>query len=144
MSNKEKGGKAERELYEMFIKNNFRAIRAAGSGKMKETSCDLIAGKPGQKYAIEVKSTKKDYQYISKEQISNFIVFSEIFGLIPVVAVRFNRQGWFFLDPKNLEDSGKNWCISLKTAREKGKRFSQFFLGNEDLLEDISFRELDY
>ncbi len=127
MGNKEKGSKAERELYGMFIDNSFRAVRVAGSGMMENTACDLIAGKKGQKYCIEVKSSKKPCKYITKEQIEDFVIFSEIFGLKPVVAVRFNHIGWFFLSPKDLEDSGKNWCVNLKLCQKKAKRFSQFF-----------------
>jgi len=128
--NKAKGSKVERELFQMFVDNNFRAVRVAGSGVMENADCDIIAGKKGggRKYCIEVKSSKKPIKYITKEQISSFMIFSEIFGLKPVVAVRFNREGWFFLNPKNLEDSGKNFVISLEKARKKGRRFSQFFL----------------
>ena len=145
MSNKAKGSKAERELYEMFVANHFRAVRVAGSGRMDNADCDLIAGKPGKKYAIEVKSTKKGNKYVSKEQMSSFLVFSEIFGLVPVIAIRFNRLGWYFLNPPDLEDSGKNWGISAKQAQEKGKRFSQFFLGEKNEIADgIGFEELDY
>ncbi len=127
MSNKAKGSKAERELLDMFVNNQFRCVRVAGSGVMENSDCDLIAGKKGEKYCIEVKSTKKTSKYITKEQMNNFIVFSEIFGLKPVIAVRFNRIGWFFISPKDLEDSGKNWVVSLKVARTKAKRFAQFF-----------------
>ena len=127
MSNKAKGSKAERELYDMFIKNNYRAIRAAGSGTMENADCDIIAGKKGEKYCIEVKSSKKPVKYISKEQINKFIVFSEMFGLKPVIAVRFNRLGWFFLNPKHMKESGKNFVVNLDIARKKGKRFGQFF-----------------
>jgi len=145
MSNKSKGSNAERELYDMFVKNNFRAVRVAGSGRMDNADCDLIAGKPGEKYAIEAKSTKKSSKYISKEQMNSFIVFSEIFGLTPVIAVRFNRLGWFFLNPKDLEDSGKNWVLSQETARQKGKRFSQFFSKEDNKMENgVGFEELDY
>ena len=128
MSNKSKGSKAERELYDLFVSNNFRAVRVAGSGVMENTACDLIAGKAGcGKYAIEAKSSKAPVKYITKEQIEQFIIFSEIFGLTPVVAFRFNREGWIFLSPEQLRDSGKNWAITLDEAKEKGKRFSQFF-----------------
>jgi len=127
MSNKAKGSKAERELFQMFTQNHFRAVRVAGSGTMENADCDLLAGKIGAKYCIEAKSAKNPVKYISKEQISNFIVFSEIFGLTPVIAVRFNRLGWFFLSPKDLEDSGKNFVVNMEIARQKGKRFSQFF-----------------
>jgi Holliday junction resolvase len=127
MGNKEKGSKTERELYQMFIENSYRAVRVAGSGMMDNTACDLIAGKKGRKFCIEAKSSKKPVKYISKEQIEEFMIFSHIFRLIPVIAVRFNREGWFFLHPKNLKDSGKNLSITLEQARKSGKRFSQFF-----------------
>lgn len=127
MSNKAKGSKAERELLQMFVENHFRCVRVAGSGVMENADSDLIAGKIGQKYSIEVKSSKQPVKYITKDQISNFIVFSEIFGLTPVIAVRFNRLGWYFLSPKDLVDSGKNWVVNMDTIKANGKRFSQFF-----------------
>ncbi len=127
MSNKSKGSNAERELYQMFVESSFRAVRVAGSGVMENADCDLIAGKTGYKYAIEAKSTKKNSKYISKGQMESFMIFCEIFELKPVIAVRFNRVGWFFLKPSDLEDSGKNLVVSQETARTKGKRFSQFF-----------------
>ena len=112
----------------MFIENSFRAVRVAGSGTMENTSCDLIAGKAGGKgYCIEVKASKKPQKYITKEQINDFIVFSEIIGLKPVVAVKFNRKGWFFLNPEDLTETEKNWCINLEAAQKKGRRFAQFF-----------------
>lgn len=94
---------------------------------MENTACDLIAGKKRRKYTIEVKASRKPVKYISKTQIEEFMVFSEIFGLKPVIAIKFNRQGWFFLHPKNLEDCGKFWKISLEMARKKGRRFGQAF-----------------
>lgn len=127
MSNKSKGSNAERELYQMFVNNHYRAVRVAGSGVMENADCDLIAGKPGRKFAVECKSSKAPAKYITKEQIESFLIFSEIFGLEPVIALRFNREGWFFIHPKELKDSGKNWAIKLGDAREKGKRFAQFF-----------------
>jgi Holliday junction resolvase len=129
--NKAKGSKAERELYDLFVQNNFRAVRVAGSGMMENTACDLIAGKAStdgkQKYAIEAKSSKAPVKYITKEQIEQFVVFSEIFGLTPVVALRFNREGWLFVNPSQLRDSGKNWAIKLDEAKIIGKKFGQFF-----------------
>jgi len=127
MTNKAKGSKAERELFQMFVDNSWRAVRVAGSGTMENASCDLIAGTKGKKYCIEVKSSKKPVKYITKEQIEDFMIFSELFGLKPVVALRFNREGWFFLHPKHLKDSGKNFGITLEEARKKGKRFAQYF-----------------
>ena len=127
MGNKAKGSKTERELYQMFVDNHYRAVRVAGSGAMENADCDILAGKKGEKYAIEAKSSKKPVKYITKDQISRFISFSEIFGLKPVIAIRFNRLGWFFLHPKHMKDSGKNWVVNEAIIRKKGKRFAQFF-----------------
>ncbi|HDK41776.1 MAG TPA: hypothetical protein ENG87_00230 [Candidatus Pacearchaeota archaeon] len=62
-----------------------------------------------------------------KKQIEEFIIFSEIFKLTPVIALRFNREGWLFVKPQQLRDSGKNLAITLEEAKKKGKKFSQFF-----------------
>ena len=125
--NKSKGSKTERELFQMFIDDNYRCVRVAGSGTMENADCDLIAGKKGKKYCIEAKSSKKSTIYITKSQIENFMIFSEIFKLKPVIALRFSREGWLFINPKQLKDSGKNWGISLKEAKKRGKKFAQFF-----------------
>lgn len=128
MSNKAKGSKAERELLRIFTENGWRAVRVAGSGVNDDSPCDLIAAKLGHKgYTIEAKSGKKSSIYISKQQIDDFVRFSHIIGLVPVIALRFNREGWLFIYPEQLEDSGKNWVISLEKAKLYGNKFSQFF-----------------
>jgi len=128
MSNKQKGSRTERELLDLFTKQGWKAARVAGSGMNDNTYCDLIAGKHGRKgFAIEAKSSKKNRIYITKRQIGDFVTFTNLMGLKPVVAVRFNREGWLFLNPKHLEDSGTNWVVSMDRAIKKGKRFGQFF-----------------
>lgn len=128
MSNKAKGSRVERELLSLLTENGWRAIRVAGSGVNDDSPCDLMAAKLGKKaYTIEVKSSKKTSIYIKKSQIEDFMLFSSMMGLTPVIAVRFNYEGWLFLSPDMLEDTGKNWVVALKKAKEKGKRFSQFF-----------------
>ena len=128
MSNKSKGSRVERELIKLFTEQGWRAARVAGSGMHDDSPCDLIVGKTNRKgFTIEAKSSKKSNIYIKKEQIQDFILFSNMIGLKPTIALRFNYEGWLFLDPKHLKDTGKYWAVSLKTAREKGQRFSQFF-----------------
>lgn len=128
MSNKSKGSNAERELLGIFTENGWRALRVAGSGVNDNSPCDLIAGKLGKKgYTIEAKSSKKSSIYITKQQIEDFILFSSILGLQPVIAVRFNYEGWIFLKPEQLQDTGKNWVVHLKKAKAEGKKFGQFF-----------------
>ena len=128
MSNKTKGANLERELVKIFTENNWRAVRVAGSGVGEDSPCDIIAGKSGKKgYAIEAKSSRKINIYIKKSQIEDFLLFSHMIGLKPVIAARFNREGWIFLDPKNLKDTGKFLSLSLQNAKTHGKKFSQFF-----------------
>jgi len=140
--NKSKGSKTERELYQIFVSNHYRAVRVAGSGMMENADCDIIAGKKGggRKYAIEAKSCKKLPKYISKDQVDRFITFSDIFGLKPVIAIRVNRVGWIFLNPRGLKDSGKNWAINNEIIRKKGKKFAQFFGGKGNNKKDKSLK----
>jgi Holliday junction resolvase len=127
MGNKEKGANAERELLKRFVEEGWMAIRVAGSGILPDPSCDLLAGRKSKKYCIEVKSIKTNKKYLDRKQIESFMLFSEIFGLKPILALRFNREGWFFLHPRHLKKSGTNFSTDLETARKKGKRFAQAF-----------------
>ncbi len=128
MSNKAKGSKAERELLDILTQNGWRAARVAGSGVNDNSPCDLFAAKMGRRgFVIEAKSSKKSSIYITKEQINDFVLFSQMIGLTPAIALRFNREGWFFISPHQLKDTGKFWAVSLETAKLEGKRFGQFF-----------------
>ncbi len=128
MSNRSKGSNAERELLRIFTEHGWRAVRVAGSGVNDDSPADLIVGKIGKRgFTIEAKSSKNKNIYIKKQQVEDFILFSNIIGLKPVIAARFNHQGWIFLNPEQLKNSGKNWVINLKTALAEGKKFSQFF-----------------
>jgi len=130
MSNKAKGSKAERELLDILTENGWRAARVAGSGVNDNSPCDLFAAKLGKRgFVIEAKSSKKSNIYITKEQISDFVLFSQMIGLNPVIALRFNREGWFFIHPSQLKDTGKYFAVSLETAKTEGRRFGQFFEG---------------
>lgn len=128
MSNKAKGANTERELLHKLLIEGYMAVRIAGSGLLPEPSCDLIVGKFRKKFAIECKSVKSDKKYLDKKQIEDFMIFSEIFGLKPLLAVRFNREGWFFIKPKDIMKTKKGGLsVSLELARKKGKRFGQVF-----------------
>jgi Holliday junction resolvase len=108
--NKAKGSKAERDLVKMFTEHGWRAVRVAGSGVGDDSPCDIIVGKTKRKgFTIEAKSSKKTTIYITKEQINDFVTFSYVLGLKPVIAARFNYEGWLFVKPENLKDTGKYW-----------------------------------
>jgi Holliday junction resolvase len=128
MSNKSKGSNAERELVSLFTENSWKALRVAGSGVNDDSPCDIIAGKLGKKpCAIEAKSSRQNRIYIKKQQIEDFILYSSMLGARPVLAIRFTYEGWLFLNPEHLEDSGKAWVISREKAKSQGLKFSQFF-----------------
>jgi len=125
-ANKKRGSNAEREILHLLSKNGFSVARVAGSGMISETSCDLFAGNRKKKYAIEVKISSKNKRYLNKEQIKKLIEFSKDFGLTPLVAVKFLRKGWFFIDPKKLEKTNKGLAISIDDIKKKGKSFEEF------------------
>ncbi|PIU75606.1 Holliday junction resolvase [Candidatus Pacearchaeota archaeon CG06_land_8_20_14_3_00_35_12] len=128
MGNKEKGSAAERELLHMLWREGFACVRVAGSGSTTELSCDLIAGKKTRKYAIECKTCKESKRYLNSEQIQELLKFSEILGLSPIVAVKFNHKGWWFIEPEKLENTGKGLAISAEDISEKGISFENFVL----------------
>ncbi|UCD21092.1 MAG: Holliday junction resolvase [archaeon] len=117
MGNKKRGIAAERELLHKLWDKGFACCRVAGSGSIPEPSCDLLAGNGKKKYIIEVKISKKEKKYISADQIREFTKFAEKFGLQPIVAVKFIRQGWFFVKPEKLNKTEKGRSISLEQAR---------------------------
>src|SRR3989338_7446093 len=125
-NNKGKGGRTERELIKMFFDTNvFAALRVAGSGSTPLPAPDLLVGGMGRVLAIECKSGKKR-RYIDPEQIQELLDFAAKFGAEPWVGVRFNNNGWHFLDVKSLHISkGGNYAVDLKLALEKGVSFNE-------------------
>lgn len=122
---KRSGIAAERELLHMFWDEGFACIRVAGSGCMPEPSCDLLAGNGILKLAIECKTTKVKKKYLEKKQMEELKKFSGMFGLTTLVAIRFARKGWWFINPDKLEDTGKCLAISLEQMEKKGISFKE-------------------
>ena len=128
MSNKSKGSNAERELLTLFKESAWRGVRTAGSGVNDLSPCDMIVGKIGKRgYVVEAKSSRGNHIYIKKSQIEDFILFANTIGLTPVIALRFTYEGWLFINPEQLDDSGKSFVVSRNKAKLVGKKFGQFF-----------------
>lgn len=100
-----KGAKFEWELKRMLEKEGFAVIRSAGSHGV-----DLIAGKKGDIYAFECKSTSRESFYISKENILKLLLFSETFGAKPYIAVKIKGK-ILFIDPYLLKVEGKSYLV---------------------------------
>jgi len=131
MSRKSKGINAERELIHLFWSKGWPSVRIAGSGSMKYPSPDILATNKIRKLAIECKTTKYDNRYIAKEDVNQLKNFSTIFGAEPWFAVKFNREGWYFINPDDLKKSGKLYVINILTAKKIGLLFEEL-IGNAD------------
>ena len=121
-----KGAKAERELIEMFWNNGYAAMRAAGSGISRLPSVDVIAGNGKKTFAVECKAIKSGYVYLEKEEIVKLLTFSQKFGAMPYVAVRFAKDDWSFLHAGKIQTTGTGkFKITRKIAEESGKSFEK-------------------
>ena len=87
MSRKSIGITAERELIHKFWKNKWASCRVAGSGSIKYPVPDLLASNNLRVLAIEVKSTKENYQYLTKKEIKELKEFSRILVSIALIAL---------------------------------------------------------
>ena len=124
MSRKSKGINAERELIHMFWgTGTWVAARCAGSGSMVYPSPDIIASNGKNTLAIECKSSKSNYIYLTKKEIEELKKFSEMFNAHPLIGVRFSRKDWSFLNLTNLKETEKNFVVSLDAAEKKGSNF---------------------
>ncbi len=125
MSLKSKGINAERELIHLFWSNNWTAVRVAGSGNTKYPSPDVMASNKERCLAIEAKVTKAKYKHFPAEEISQLKEFAEKSGAEPWIAIKFNRNSWYFLNLESLQQTTSNFSVSLKLAKKKGLAFSE-------------------
>jgi len=114
MANYSKGASYERELMEILGLKGFACARIAGSGKAKVEEPDLIAGNGRSIFAIECKYSGNDYKTVKKEQVNDLFNFSKSFGARAILAFRFKRCPWKFMEIKS-EQSGN---VSVKKNSE--------------------------
>jgi len=127
MNKKRKASNYERELLSKFHDLGFNGVRVAGSGSSQFPSPDLLVGRKGLIYAVEVKTSEKEFLHISKKQLSELLGFCNNLNILPLVGVKFlNRADWFFLPAEDLLKSNDNLHVRInETDRDKG-----FFLDN--------------
>ncbi|MEK6974504.1 MAG: Holliday junction resolvase Hjc [Nanoarchaeota archaeon] len=132
MGSKNKGTRAERELFHMLWNNGWATLRSAGSGSTPKPSPDLIASNNERILAIECKSIKGNSKYFDRKEISELIEFSKLFGAEPWLAVRFDNNGWFFIIPEDLKvTKSGNMSISLEKAMKNGLKFDDVISSNK-------------
>jgi|TARA_B100002003_G_C14103061_1_gene530530 Holliday junction resolvase len=125
MSTKSKGTNAERELIHKLWAEGYASIRSAGSGSMKYPSPDILAAKNQRILAIECKVTKNESKYFEKREIEELKQFSNIFGAIPYIAIKFKNSEWFFMMINELKETNSSYMINKKLAKNKGFLFNQ-------------------
>jgi holliday junction resolvase Hjr len=126
MSKKSKGINAEREIIHMFWgQKEWAAVRVAGSGSIKYSVVDVLAGKPGRKLAIECKSVKNERLFFSKEDLSQLLEFSKRYGAEPWIGIRFDNEGWYFLAANIVMEEGVGKSISRDNAKIYGVGFEE-------------------
>lgn len=118
---KRKGTNAERELIKLFWLVGWAAVRVAGSGSMQFPSPDLLVGNKIRRLAIEVKITKEEKKYFSKEDVKQLLVFSSFFGAESWLAIKFPHSRWVFVNPEDLEKTRGNFVF--KSGSHKGLSF---------------------
>jgi len=124
---KVKGSRYERELLHMFWDTGaWSGIRCPGSGSTPLPSPDLLVTNKTSYLAIECKAIKGRSKYFSEEEIQQLTNFAEAFGALPLIGIRFNGKGWYFLKPEQLKRTkNKFYVATLDLAQKEAMRFEK-------------------
>ena len=127
MSANRKGDRRERELVNQLDEAGFAVMRAPASGSATDRDLpDVLAGDNGRFYAIEAKSSAGDPIYLSGEEVEALIYFAQNFGAKARIAVRFDREDWYFFHPGDLYTTdGGNYRVKKETALADGTDFDE-------------------
>jgi len=123
MSANRKGDRRERELVNELDAAGFAVMRAPASGSATERDLpDVLAGDGETFYAIEAKSSAGDPIYLSGEEVESLIYFARNFGANARIAVRFDREDWYFFHPGDCHvTDGGNYRVKKETALADGE-----------------------
>jgi Holliday junction resolvase len=125
MSNYTKGAKGERELLSLFYEEGFVGFRAPSSGSTTERELpDVLVGNGELVFAIEVKRSGGDYEYLDEYEIEDLHYFAEAFGAEPFIAVRFDYGDWFLFEDHELHQTDGGRYRIKKENVDKGKTIS--------------------
>ena len=121
------GSREERELVKMLWDADCAAMRApASGGATKKPLPDVLAGNGSIYLAIEVKSSSLERIYINSEKIEGLKEFSELFGAIPYIGVKFLRKKWRFICLEDLHQTkNNNYRVNIDLAFDKGLDFDE-------------------
>ena len=123
-----KGDRRERELVNELDEAGFAVMRAPASGAATTRELpDVLAGDGESFYAIEAKSSAGDPIYLTGEEVEALLFFAQNFGANARIAVRFDREDWYFFHPGELytTDAG-SYRVKKSTAIADGTDFAEF------------------
>ena len=103
-------------------------MRAPASGAAtKRELPDVLAGDGETFYAIEAKSSAGNPIYLTGEEVESLLYFAQNFGAKARIAVRFDREDWYFFHPGELytTDAG-SYRVKKETALADGTDFPEF------------------
>jgi Holliday junction resolvase len=131
MSSNRKGDRRERELVNRLDEAGFAVMRAPASGSATERELpDVLAGNGDVFYAIEAKASSGQPIYLQGEEVEALIYFAQNFGAKARIAVRFDREDWYFFHPGDLYvTDGGNYRVKKETALAEGEPFDSFVGG---------------
>jgi Holliday junction resolvase len=138
MSANRKGDRRERELVNRLDEAGFAVMRAPASGSATERELpDVLAGDGEVFYAIEAKSSAGNPIYLTGEEVEALIYFAQNFGAKPRIAVRFDREDWYFFHPGDCYTTdGGNYRVKKETALAEGTDFEEFVGGSKKVTLD--------
>ncbi|NHN43553.1 nucleoid-structuring protein H-NS [Halorubellus sp. JP-L1] len=127
MSASRKGNRRERELVNALDEAGFAVMRAPASGAATDRELpDVLAGNGDDFYAIEAKSSSGRPIYLEGEEVEALVYFARNFGAKPRIAVRFDREDWFFFHPGDLYTTDKgSYRVKKETALADGVDFAE-------------------
>ena len=133
-----KGAAAEREFLNVLADEGWGVLRAPASGSGTTRSLpDVLAGRDGELFAFELKSSSDEAIYLDGEEIEELEAFCRIFGGRPRVAVRFNEEhgdptygedipGIYVFQPSALyQTEGGNYRVRKEAALLRGTLYTE-------------------
>jgi holliday junction resolvase Hjr len=122
-----KGDRRERELVNLLDEAGFAVMRAPASGSATTRELpDVLAGDGETFYAIEAKASAGNPIYLTGEEVEALVYFARNFGAKARIAVRFDREDWYFFHPGDLYiTDGGNYRVKKETALAEGEDFDE-------------------
>jgi Holliday junction resolvase len=147
MASNRKGDRRERELVNALDDAGFAVMRAPASGSATERELpDVLAGNGDAFYAVEAKSSSGDPIYLDNEEVYALVhVFAKNFGAIPRIAVRFDREDWYFFHPDDVHQTdGGNYRVKKEyaLASDAAETIADLLARGDDDGSETSVREV--